>query len=192
MAALSSDVPSTARKRGPVVGSGVRSTLRALWGILSLALGVSATANAALAVNLEPTLLGGGVFQYEVSVSNTGPRDVVIVTITDAPTADALIESSLTAPAGFGALYTSDFGFIDLFEGTELFGAGTTHGGFTFQSSASAATGFTSFEAFDVDANFISGSTTVVPVPAGILLALSGLAVLARIGARRSTTEVQA
>jgi hypothetical protein len=142
---------------------------------------MAATASADLAVVLVPTPLGGGVFQYDVSVSNTGPQDVVIVTLADAPMGDGLIDPSLTAPGGFGALYDPDLGLIDFFEDTELFAVGTTHGGFAFQSSASPPTHFTSFAALDLDGGFISGAITVVPEPVGAVLALSGLAVLAAV-----------
>jgi hypothetical protein len=162
-----------------------RSHPRLLLGWAILLWGLAATATADLAIVLTPTPLGGGVLQYDVAISNTGPFDVVIVTLTDAPMGDGLIDPSLTAPAGFAALYDSFLGLIDFFEDTDLFAVGTTHNGFAFQSTASPATNFTSFEAFDVDGGFIAGAITVVPEPAGIVLALSALAVLAIVRGRR-------
>ncbi|HEX9581259.1 MAG TPA: hypothetical protein VF970_09175 [Gemmatimonadales bacterium] len=158
---------------------------RLLLGWAILLWGLAATATADLAVVLVPTPLGGGVFQYDVSVSNTGPQDVVIVTLADAPISDPLIEPSLIAPPGFVASYDSGLGFIDFLESTDLFAVGTTHGGFAFQSSASPPTHFTSFAALDLDGGFISGAITVVPEPVGAVLALSGLAVLAMVRGRR-------
>jgi hypothetical protein len=150
-----------------------------------LLVGMATTAGAALMVNLASTPVGGGVFQYDVSISNTGPKDVVVVTIGDAPVGDPLIGPSLTVPVGFFPSYDSGLGKIDFLEDTELFGVGTTHGGFAFQSSASPPANFTAFEALDLDGGFISGSITVVPEPTGIVLALSGLAVVAMLRGRR-------
>src|SRR5262245_49067991 len=94
-----------------------------------LGLFVCASAQAVLAAHIDVDLhyapLGGGIFQYELSVRNNGPNDVAIVSITDAPESDPLIAPTLEAPKGYGAMYDPGiglgFGFVDLLEDKALF-----------------------------------------------------------------------
>jgi hypothetical protein len=123
-----------------------------------------------------------GTFQYDFSVENTGPDDVVIVSIVDAPLADPLIDPTLVSPAGFFGSYDSGLGIVDFLEDTELFAAGTTTGGFSFQSLSGPSNNFALFEALTPLGDFISGSVnhTIVPEPSSLVVCCAlGLAVIA-------------
>ena len=146
------------------MNSTTRSHPRYLRGFLAVALGLAATTSKAdLFVNLSQTPLGGGTFQYEYSVSNTGLDDVAIVSITDAPLGDSLISASLTVPAGFLSSYDSGLGIVDFLGNTSLFAAGSTTGGFLFQSTSQPPDYFIKFEALTVQGEFISGTVNSVP-----------------------------
>jgi uncharacterized repeat protein (TIGR01451 family) len=147
--------------------------------LLSLAVKASA---ADLAVDIFFSPLTDGTFQYGVTIRNTGLTDISIVTITDAPPNDSLIGSTLTAPSGFLANY-EPLGFLDFLEDTQLFGAGTTWSGFSFQSAVSPQANFSMFEALTSGGEILSGSITIVPEPGTVVLAICGLIALA--GARR-------
>lgn len=138
-----------------------------------------------LEVDLQFSLIGGGVFQYDVAVRNNGPSDVSIVSITDAPSNDPLIVSTLEAPPGFMAFYDPGigmgFGFVDFIEDVVLFAANTTTSGFRFQSESSPPANFTMFEALTVEGDFISGAIQVQQaVPdGGSMLGLTAIGSLA-------------
>jgi len=153
--------------------------------VLSLMLGtLAAMANPTLDLTVTP--LGGGIFQYLFSVNNSGPDDISIVTITDAPGADPLIPLTLVAPAGFLANYDPGLGLVDFLEGTSSFQVGTING-FGFQSATSPAANFTTFEALSVNGEFFAGTvhqvTSTVP-EGGRTVALAGLALMGLVVAR--------
>lgn len=148
-------------------------------------------AHAGLFVDLSAVPLGGGTYQYDVSVSNNGPEDLAIVSLTDAPLGDALIAPSLTAPAAFSTSYDSVLGFVD-FLADVSFAAGTTVSGFSFLSTAVPTVSFTSFEALTIQGDLLSGQVRYprmnVPDTGSSLVALSfGLAAL-RIARRKAAT----
>jgi hypothetical protein len=60
-----------------------------------------ATVSADIVVNMAAMPLGGGDYQYDLSVGNIGPDDVALVSIVDAPTDDPLIPLTLEAPPVF-------------------------------------------------------------------------------------------
>ncbi len=99
-----------------------------------------APAGAALMVDALVTP-GGGSFLYELTVDNASGDDFSIVTL-DAPLADPSIDPSLTAPAGFLALYDDVLGFVDLVEDSAFFAAGSIVSGFSFESGAGPGDGF--------------------------------------------------
>jgi hypothetical protein len=136
-------------------------------------LGMSHHAQALLIVNsaVSPGMVGP--FHWEFTVENTGPTDFVIVSL-NAPTADPFIGMTLIAPAGFLSAYDSVLGFVDFFEDTLNFAAGTLTAGFSFESSAGPGDGyFNVFTAIDTDGNVINGA---VPEPISVsLVALGGL-----------------
>ena len=141
-------------------------------------------------VDLLYTPLGGGIFQYELSVRNNGPNDVAIVSITDAPENDPLIFPTLEAPKGYGAIYDPGiglgFGFVDLLEDTALFAANSTTSGFRFQSQSSPPANFTTFEALTIQGDSISGLIRLQAVPdAGSTLLLTTMGSLALVAFRR-------
>ncbi len=140
------------------------------------------SAPAGLFVDLSATPLSGGSYAYNASVSNTGPKDVAIVSLIDAPLNDPQIAPSLTAPAGFSANYDPGLGFLD-FLADASFAAGTTVGGFSFESLIAPMTAFNLFEALTVDGDLISGRVrypgTNVPDTGSSLATLAiGLAVV--------------
>lgn len=149
-------------------------------------LGWSRAAEAAVVVSgtVRPV---GGSYRYELTIGNSGPDDLALVSLTDAPLGDPLIGASVACPAGFTASYDSGLGFLDF---TGLLGdflAGTSIGVFAFESLAGPGSSFTVFEALDVNGVGERGivSFTLVPEPgaAGTALAL-GLALSAYV--RRS------
>lgn len=136
----------------------------------------------------------GGAFQYEISIANTGPEDVALVTLTDAPLGDPLIGPSLTAPAGYVASYDGGLGFLDFLGLVSDLLGGTKAGPFQFDSLAGPGTAFGAFESMDVAGLPTRGTVnlTVVPEPAiggtAIALGLLGSALVCR---RRSPQTVQ-
>ena len=139
-------------------------------------------ARAAIIVDATITPMGGGVFHYEISITNNEAEDVVLVTITDAPLADPLIDPTLTVPAGFLGNYDDGLGFVDFIADTVDFTVGSTISGFSFDSLGSPPTYFTQFQALSVNGTQFEGditSTVVqVPEPAGLALLALGLAIL--------------
>lgn len=124
-------------------------------------------------VKLAVTDLGGAAFAYDVTVNNAGTQDVCVVTIAGAPLADALLASTLTTPAGFLGSYDSGLGFVDFLEVTDLFAAGTTNDGFSFQSSSPPSGNFTNFKALTVTGDLLSGTVNLISsAPTGPVLAI--------------------
>lgn len=146
--------------------------------VLFALVALAATGAQALTVQSTVSSLGGGLFQYDFSLTNDGLQDIAIVSL-NAPTSDALIASSLTAPAGFLALYDGALGFVDFLEDSDLFGVGRTISGFSFESMTGPGGGFFDvFEAIDVTGNIVAGTVARVPEPAtGLLLGLAVAAI---------------
>lgn len=149
----------------------------------------SATASASVVVNATVTPLVGS-FRYDLSIGNTGPTDVVLVTFVDAPLDDALIDPSLVAGDGFVASYDPGLGFIDFIEDTALFASGTTTNGFSFESQSGPGPGaFSTLDALDVDGESIPVDLqlTLVPEPGacGIGVIAAAMGVLGRNTRRR-------
>jgi hypothetical protein len=172
----------------------MRLLCRTLAGLAAgLALLVAPGAEASLLVSDTVTPFGAGS-HHALTVTNTGPADVVLVSILDAPIADALIDASLTAPDGFLALYDGGLGVIDLVEAAALFAVGTSAGSFTFDSGAPlGAPFFTSFRAFTVAGDLLAGTVaTRVPGPDGLVAAALGALMLgaARLGLVRARARV--
>lgn len=132
-----------------------------------LALIIPLASHAALFLNGTVTPLAGS-FRYDLSVQNTGPEDYVLVSITDAPLADPLIDPSLSGPAGFLTAYDDGLGFVDFLEDTDLFAAGSVSGPFSFESLAGPGPAFSIFEAYTTGLDLTTGRIqwTVVPEPA--------------------------
>ncbi|MGF1526577.1 MAG: hypothetical protein ACFCBW_07285 [Candidatus Competibacterales bacterium] len=131
------------------------------------------TANAhaiAIAIDAQVTDLGGGLFNYQLSIDND-IDDLLLVTLTDAPFADDAIEASLTAPAGFTTSYDSGLGLLDLIAaGIGFFPLGVSEF-FSFNSNAGPTSNFTAFEAFgqgDFPLASATGSVDVTPVDADV------------------------
>ncbi len=149
--------------------------------------------HAGLAISLTSTPLGGGIFDYHYSIANSGPEDLAIVSITDAALGDALIGATLQAPAGFLASYDSSLGFVDFIGDASVFGAGTTIGGFWFQSGVSPQGQFINFEALSITGSLISGNVdlTITPVPEAGTFWAAGLGLVAFVISQRRRSIVQ-
>jgi len=158
---------------------------------LAIALGISLApwpAMASVVVDATVTPVGGGVFHYEISVTNTEIAELALVSIVDAPLSDPLIDPSLEAPIGFLANYDGGLGIIDLLADSGTFASGSTITGFSFDSLSSPQSSFAHFEALTVlgdsvvgDVNFLSA----VPEPTTLALLGLGLAGLATSSRRR-------
>ena len=140
-------------------------------------------------VSRTATPLGGGIFQYDFSISNSGPDDVVLLTFTDAPVSDPLIAPSLTTPSGFLASYDSGLGLVDFLADSDLFAAGTTKGLFSLQSSADPSTNFKAFEALSTMGDIEHGTINGVP-DAGSTLLMASLGLMALALARKTFPTV--
>lgn len=143
-------------------------------------------ANALVMVDATVFPLGPGGFRWELSIGNTGPDDVVVVSLLGAPLGDPAIGPSLETPAGYLGSYDGVLGFVDFLEDTELFGAGTMVPGFAFVTSEAPAAGVLDrFEALSLLGNFESGDVALTIIPearTGVLvgLGLAGLVLRAR------------
>ncbi|MGE3536977.1 MAG: PEP-CTERM sorting domain-containing protein [Candidatus Tectimicrobiota bacterium] len=160
----------------------MRPVYRSLMGLaMAWSLGLAANVcHATLIVQATVQPISNGLFHYAYSLTNT-MHDVAIVSLLDAPSHDAAIDATLTAPPGFLASYDATLGIIDFLEQTSLFAMGTTISGFQFDSAAGPASGlFSTFSAITIAGDTITGvtQTQVVPEPGTLFLLAAGLAML--------------
>lgn len=148
-------------------------------------LSAAAAAAAQLSVDAVVEPLAGS-FRYDFTVHNPGPDDYLLVTILNAPPGDALIPGTLTAPAGFLALYDGGLGLVDFAEDTAFFAAGTSAGLFRFESQSGPDSFFDVFTALNLAGTPFDGrvNLTVVPEP-GTVAAGAALALLGGLAVRR-------
>jgi hypothetical protein len=148
--------------------------------VLMLAAPTAGAAN--VMMDMTVTSLGGGVYHYDVEITTLGPEEFAVVSITDGPPGDPLIDSSLTAPSGFLSSYDFGLGFIDFLADTGSFAPGSVVSGFSFESLAAPPNYLTSFQALDLTGVLSTGAinirTSAVP-DAGGTWPLAGLAFLA-------------
>lgn len=128
----------------------------------------SAQAELSIVANVSET---AGLYSYSYQIDNFTAEDVSIVTLAGfAPSADAV--QNLVAPEGYLALFDSGLGLFSFLEGTQFFAAGTSVGGFSFQSLYGPESG--TFEAITVDGNTLTGLATVpataIPEPSSSAL----------------------
>ncbi|MDP0491920.1 MAG: PEP-CTERM sorting domain-containing protein [Verrucomicrobiota bacterium JB023] len=133
-------------------------------------------------VNIDYLTLGDGSFQYDVTVVNDCPDDLINVNFPDAPVNDFLLPSTAMSPVGFTIDYDPGFGTLDLNAEASNFVAGSSVSGFSFQTEADPSF-FASFQGFTDTFGEFSGTSTVnlIPEPtSAALVALGGLALLRR------------
>ena len=145
--------PNAPRPR-PLIHQSIPIPIPILW-CLAMAF-IAPVTRADLFLDLTPTALGGGLYRYEASVENTGPTDIAIVSLVDAPANDSLIGSSLFAPSGYSTSYDSTLGIIDLLPDI-AFSVGTLIDGFGFQTTTAPGSLLNLFEALTIDGDPISG-----------------------------------
>ncbi len=131
---------------------------------------------ASLQVDIVFSILGDGAFRYDLTVSNSGPEDVPLLSINDAPANEARIGSTITVPTGFAGSY-DPIGFIDFAGTTSSFSSGSMISGFSFESAAAPGTAFNDFSAFTNEGQPATVTTTIVPEPASSMAAALGLIV---------------
>jgi hypothetical protein len=106
------------------------------------------------------------VFHWDISVVNNSVPDLFLVSLSDAPLFDPLIDLSLTAPTGFLANYDEGLGFVDFLAATvDSFPIGETSV-FSFDSLFGPGAAFTSFQALGgLPPQGIIGQVQLVAVP---------------------------
>jgi hypothetical protein len=110
--------------------------------------------------------------RYDLTVHNATSEDLVLISLLDGPLGDARIGMTLSVPAGFLDNYDPGLGIVDFLGDSEVFGAGTTLTGFSFETSATAGPGFESFEALSLQGTLFRGDLNVTVVPeSGTVLA---------------------
>ena len=147
------------------------------------------TTRATAIVSRTTTPLAGGIFQYDFSIFNSGPQEIVIMTILDAPTMDPLISPTLTAPSGFLIDYDFWLGLVSFAANLDSFTAGSTKGLFSLQSSADPSTNFKMFEAFTLSGDIEHGTISGVP-DAGNTLLMASLGLMTLALARKTFPTV--
>lgn len=152
---------------------------------IALACGSGTAQASSVLVDIVVQARPGGVFRYAFTIQNQGPLDVAIVSLSDAPIADPIIDGSLAWPAGFFASYDSGLGFLDFLEDTTPFMPGLPVSGFSLDSGSPPFTAFLSFESIDVNGGIMTGTATmrvidgdgtgVIPEPGRAPLGLASL-----------------
>ena len=109
------------------------SAIMPLMAACALALPHSAHAQ----VTVSETLTSAGsLFQYNYVIANNTPDDIFILTLGNLPTGPNAVQN-LAFPAGFQATYDPGLNLVSFLPdlgSNSVFGAGTTLGGFSFQS----------------------------------------------------------
>jgi len=151
-------------------------------------LGISLHADIVVDANVTPR---PGSFLYDITVTNNETDDLAIVSFSDAPENDPLIDPSLIVPIGFVGSYDGVLQFLDFLSDTSVFAAGSTVGGFQFESLSGPGQFFRRIEGLTVNGIPVSGfvQTTVVPEAGsmGAAAAFAGIAVAYGFRRARST-----
>lgn len=142
---------------------------------LSLAFAEPARSATTATVDIFVTDIGMGVFQYDLTIRNTGMEDISIISINDAPLNESIIGSSLQSPPDFLASYDPGLGVIDFVENTSTFTAGSVNPGFTFQSASAPDVAFQNLSGFTSLGESVTVTTNTVPEPSAALLTAAGI-----------------
>lgn len=155
--------------------------------MLGLLLGASSFEQAHAAVSLTQIITFDGMtnlYRYSYSVGNTGPDDLILVTI---PTDSNATLTALSPPTGFSMTYDPSQGVVSFFEDSDLFTEQTFAPGSVitpFEFDSPLAPGVVTYTAFDVTGAEFTG-TTLAPVPEPSVTLLSGLASITLLARRR-------
>lgn len=143
---------------------------------LCLTFAEPAQSAATATVGISVTDIGMGIFQYDLTIANTGTEDISIISINDAPLNDTIILTTLQSPPDFFASYDPGLGIIDFLEDTSTFTAGSVTTGFAFQSDTAPDTAFQDFSGFTTLGEPVTFSANaVVPEPSVAALAFAGI-----------------
>jgi hypothetical protein len=159
---------------------GLRSGASALFAALCLFVAAS---QAHAQVDVTPTVsFANGVYSYNYSVANSSAEDLALVNINVTPGLFTI--QNLLTPAGFQSVYDTNLGIVTFLSDANVFGAGTTLDGFTFDSPYAPSA--TMFDALSLNGTPFVGTTQgpVVPEP-GSLALLVGLGVTGIVALRR-------
>ena len=140
--------------------------------LAACALAFPAASRADLRVN-ETVKPIGNLFQYNYTVANFTPTDLLLLDINNLPTGPNAVQN-LMEPAGFQGTYDSGLNIVSFLaapNSPSVFPAGSILSGFSFQSPF-APVG-TTFSAFDANGNTVGG--TAVPEPGTALPLISGI-----------------
>jgi hypothetical protein len=128
--------------------------------------------------------IGTSLYLYSYSVQNTGPLDLILVTVPANPSSNVL---GIMAPVGFDLTFDPSQGWLNLNEDSNIFtdqtfASGSTVAPFDFRSAL--APGTVTYSAFDVGGNEFTGSV-MAPVPEPSASLLGGLVGMATCLKRR-------
>lgn len=133
--------------------------------------------------------IGTSLYQYTYSLRNTGPLDLILVSIPADPRS-AVVGSS--APVGFALTFDPSGGWVNFNEDNDIFTEQTFAPSSTvapFRFSSRLAPGTVNYTAFDT-AGTEFGGTTQSPVPEPSVSLLGALLALAGVS-RRSRSSSQ-
>lgn len=142
-----------------------------------------ATSQAHAQVDVTPTVsFANGLYSYDYSIMNSSLEDLALVNIN--VTSGIFTIQNLMAPTGFQSVYDTNLGIVTFLSDSEVFGAGTTLNGFTFDSPYAPSA--TMFDALSLNGTPFVGTTQgpVVPEPGSIAL-LAGLGMTGMLARNR-------
>jgi hypothetical protein len=134
-------------------------------------------------LDLTPSVtFANGLYTYDYTIANSSAEDLALVNVNVSP--GHFTALNLSVPMGFQGVYDENLGIVTFLSDAEVFGAGTSLGGFRFDSIYAPSA--TTFDALSLNGTSFNGITQgpVVPEPGSIAL-LAGLGVTGLMACRR-------